>query len=76
MIVVSHYFYLQAEEKRLGKVCKLVISESKLMFQIQEVERLQRQLQTTTDGKIRKQLQDDIYLTEAKKELANSKAVR
>lgn len=46
-----------------------------VIAQIQEVERLQQQLQTAT-GEKRKQLQDNIAITKAKEELANSKGVR
>ena len=44
--------------------------------QVQEVERLQRQLQTTTDGKKRKEIQDNLTLNKARSELAEPKAVR
>ena len=73
MSIVSHY--LQDERDRLNEVCNLVISESVLMYMCEIQEVFQRQLQTTTDGKKRKQLQDEILLTKAEKELAHSKAV-
>ena len=42
----------------------------------QEVEELQRQLQETTDENIKKQLQQEISIKQAKREIADFKAVR
>ena len=42
----------------------------------QEVEELQRQLQGTTDEDTKKQLQQEISITQAKREVAYSKQVR
>ena len=47
-----------------------------IWLQIQELDKLQRQLESTTDEKKKKPLQEQMRLTKAKKELANSKAVR
>ena len=42
----------------------------------QEVEELQRQLQETTDENTKKQLQQEISIKQAKREVADSKRVR
>ena len=42
----------------------------------QELEKLQRQLQGTTDETTKKQLQQEISITQAKREVTESKAVR
>ena len=42
----------------------------------QELEELQRQLQGTTDENTKKQLQQEISITQAKREVAEAKAVR
>ena len=42
----------------------------------QELEKLQRQLQGTTDENTKKQLQQEISITQAKRKVAYSKTVR
>ena len=42
----------------------------------QELEDLQRQLQETTDESTKKQLQQEISITQAKREVADAKGVR
>ena len=43
---------------------------------LQEVKKLQHQLQGTTDEKRKKHLQEEIAITQAKSEVAESKRVR
>ena len=43
---------------------------------LQEVEKLQHQLQETTDENIKKLLQEELSITQAKREVAESKQVR
>ena len=42
----------------------------------QELKKLQRQLQETTDENTKKQLQQEISITQAKREVADAKRVR
>ena len=78
--VLSHY--LQEEGLRLGKVCPdwRWVGVAHLMWyntpHAQELEELQRQLQGATDENIKKQLQLEISIAQAKRDIAEAKEVR
>ena len=79
MNVLSHY--LQWERDRLDKVCHE--SERELVSLIscgyntpQELEELRCQLQRTTDENTKKQLEQEVSITQAKREVAEAKRVR
>ena len=76
--VLSHY--LQGERVRLDKVYPdwHWVGEAHLMWYntLQELEELQRQLQGATDENIKKQLQQEISITKAKRDIAEAKEVR
>ena len=79
MNVLSHY--LQEEGDRLDKVCHE--SERELASLIscgyntpQELMKLQRQLQRTTDEITKKKLKQEISITQARREVAEAKRVR
>ena len=76
--VLSHY--LQGERVRLDKVYPdwYWVGVAHLMWYNtpQELEELQRQLQGATDENIKKQLQQEISITKAKRDIAEAKEVR
>ena len=75
MNILSHY--LQEERDRLGQVCHEWVWHISCRYStLQELEKLQHQLQGTTDENRKKQLQQEISITQAKREVADSKAVR
>ena len=75
MNVLSHY--LQNEWHRLGQVCHEWVWHISCGYSTpQEVEKLQCQLQGTTDENTKKQLQQEISIKQAEREIAYSKWVR